>query len=257
MNVTPSTSTVDSAGLNSYVDNLLNQPAAENPDDFGQLSKGFSMEDYTQDPGYQFRLGEGNKALERRLNAQGKTFSPEAAKALTEYNSGMASQEYGNAYNRFNIDQDNLFNRLASLSGFGQTASGQIANAGANYGQGATDLLTGMGNAVTSANLANQSNKSSMFNSLLGAGAQLGSAYLFSDERLKENIILIGEENGFPIYQFNYINIPEKTYIGVMAQDVEKIVPEAVMESEGYKMVNYDMIGLRMREVMTGGESCH
>jgi hypothetical protein len=169
----------------------------------------------------------------------------------------MASQEYGNAYNRFNIDQDNLFNRLASLSGFGQTASGQIANAGANYGQGATDLLTGMGNAVTSANLANQSNKSSMFNSLLGAGAQLGSAYLFSDERLKENIILIGEENGFPIYQFNYINIPEKTYIGVMAQDVEKIVPEAVMESEGYKMVNYDMIGLRMREVMTGGESCH
>lgn len=71
---------------------------------------------------------------------------------------------------------------------------------------------------------------------------------LFSDERLKENIQRIGEENGFPLYEFNYINIPEKRYVGVMAQDVEKIMPEAISEFEGYKKVNYAMIGVAMRE---------
>ncbi len=84
----------------------------------------------------------------------------------------------------------------------------------------------------------------------IAQGAQLAGtiAGLFSDRRLKENIELVGEENGFPIYKFNYINIPEKTYIGVMAQDVKDIMPEAVTETEGFMKVNYSMIGVKMRE---------
>lgn len=257
--------TTDMAALNKYVDDLLAKQGAANESDpqFGALAKKFGLEDFQTDPGYQFRLDEGQKALERKLNASGKTYSPEAAKALLQYNQDFGSNEYNNSYNRFNIDQDNLFNRLATLSGFGQTASGQIANAGTNYANAGTDLFTGMGNAVTSANLANKANNSSMFNTLLGAGAQLGAGYLsgggtlFSDERLKENIEYIGMEKGHKIYKFNYINIPEKTYVGVMAQDVEKIMPEAVLETEGYKRVNYDMIGLRMVEVMEDTPSCH
>lgn len=243
--------TTDMAGLNSYVDNLLAQQGAANESDpaFGSLAQKFGMDDFQTDPGYQFRLDEGQKALERKLNASGKTYSPEAAKALLEYNQNFGSNEYNNSYNRFNIDQDNLFNRLATLSGFGQTASGQIANAGQNYANQGTELYTGMGNAVTGANLANKANNSSMFNSLLGAGAQLGGAYLFSDRRLKENIELIGEEKGYPIYKFNYINIPEKTYIGVMSDDIRKITPEAVSEFEGYDKVNYSLLGIEMREV--------
>jgi len=182
-----STSTVDQSGLNKYVDELLAKQGAANEADpqFGKLAQNFGMDDFNTDPGYQFRLGEGQKALERKLNASGKTYSPEAAKALLGYNQDMGSQEYNNAYNRFNIDQDNLFNRLATISGFGQTASGQVANAGANYAAGGSDILTGQGNAITGANLANKANNSSMFSSLLGAGAQLGGAYLLSDMRLK------------------------------------------------------------------------
>jgi len=86
--------------------------------------------------------------------------------------------------------------------------------------------------------------------SFLGAAGQAGGiGALFSDRRLKENIKFVGVENNFPIYSFNYINVPETTYIGVMAQDVERIMPEAVFETEGYKKVNYDMIGVKMREV--------
>ncbi len=86
---------------------------------------------------------------------------------------------------------------------------------------------------------------------MIGSG---GSApwWLSSDERLKENIHYIGTENGFPLYRFNYINIPEKTYVGVLAQDVEKIKPEAVREVEGMKQVNYAMIGVQMRDVTEG-----
>ena len=85
-------------------------------------------------------------------------------------------------------------------------------------------------------------------------GADIGStltnvgalATMFSDRDLKENIEHIGEEKGFPIYQFNYKN-DDKKYIGVMAQDVLEIMPEAVGEQDGYMTVDYKMIGVEMR----------
>lgn len=75
--------------------------------------------------------------------------------------------------------------------------------------------------------------------------------FSLSDVTAKENIIHIGEENGYPIYEFNYIeeiDPHKKRYIGVMAHDVEKIMPNAVSEQDGYKTVNYHKIGIEMRE---------
>lgn len=245
-----STSTTDQAGLNAYVDKLLadQSASAESNPLFGALARGFTMEDYQADPGYQFRLSEGNKALERQLNARGKTFSPEAVNALQSYGQGLASEEYGNAYGRFNQDQGNLFNRLATLSGFGQAAQAGQAAAGANYAQSAGDLYTGMGNAITSANVANAANRGSMFNTLVGAGANIAGAY-FSDERLKTDIELVREENGHKIYNFKYKTDPSRVYEGVMAQDVLEYMPDAVHKVGEYYAVNYPMLGLEMKEV--------
>jgi len=252
--VTTKTSTTDQAALNAYVDDLLAKQGAANESDplFGSLAKNFSMDDFNADPGYQFRLGEGQKALERKLNASGKTYSPEAAKALMEYNQNFGSNEYNNSYNRFNIDQDNLFNRLATISGFGQTASGQVANSGTNYANAATEQWNGMGNAVTSANLANKANNSSMFNTLIGAGAQLGGAYLMSDERLKhgfEHDKPFDIKDGHRRYKFRYDSMPEKEFIGVLAQQVMEIDPLAVeMLDSGYYAVDYGRLGFEMEE---------
>lgn len=245
-----SVTNTDIQGLNAYVDNLLSQQnsAAQNDPGFGMLTKSFGMDDYQADPGYQFRLAEGTKALERKLNAAGKTYSPEAVKALMSYNQGLGSEEYGNAYNRYNQDQGTLFNRLATLSGFGQNASGQIANAGSNYANQGTDLLTGMGNSITAANVARAQQGSSMFNTLLGAGAQLGGSYFLSDRRLKENIIPYGEENGYKTYIARYSFDPDKTpYVMVMADEVAEKCPEAVHDVNGYLAVDYAMIGVEMR----------
>ena len=82
-----------------------------------------------------------------------------------------------------------------------------------------------------------------------GTGALSGStttqtqpSSFFSDRRLKHDIKKIGKtDDGLPIYKFKYKGDPsEQTHVGFMAQDVEKVHPEAVGESHGYKTVDYD-----------------
>lgn len=81
-----------------------------------------------------------------------------------------------------------------------------------------------------------------------GVGAIGSLASLFSDIRMKENIKYAGTENGHNIYEFNYIGQPER-YTGVMAQEVMKTRPDAVIHTpEGLK-VNYDAIGVQMRRI--------
>lgn len=121
---------------------------------FGDLTKTFTGADLQNDPGYQFRLQQGTDNLENSRAASGGLFSGAAGKALTEYGQGFASQEFGDAYNRFNNDQSNLFNRLSGLSGTGQTANQQVAAAGQNYANQAGQNMIGAGNARASGYLA-------------------------------------------------------------------------------------------------------
>lgn len=247
MQTTQSSPTVDTAALNAAVDEAYNNQAAD--ENYGKLLETYSGQDIYNDPSYKFRLDQGNKAMERQLSASGKYLTPAASLALQEYGQNMGSQEYQNAYNRFNTDQTNLYNRLANLSGMGQTQSSQVIGAGQNYANAGSDIYTGQGNAITSAQQANQANKGSMFNTLLSAGAQLGSAYMMSDERLKQDIKPLGKENGHNIYEFAYKSDPSKKFIGVMASEVQKTHPEAVEEINGYLAVDYDKIGVTMKEV--------
>ena len=78
----------------------------------------------------------------------------------------------------------------------------------------------------------------------------LSIASLFSDKRLKENIIKVGQsESGINIYEFNYINEPQR-YTGVIAQDLLTSHPEAVsVHDSGYYQVNYDLIDVNMQPV--------
>lgn len=63
--------------------------------------------------------------------------------------------------------------------------------------------------------------------------------FLISDRDMKENIHEVGDLFGIlPVYDFNY-NGQEKVHRGLMAQDVEKVVPDAVIQLEDYKVVNY------------------
>lgn len=91
------------------------------------------------DPGYQFRLSEGSKAVERSQAARGGLLSGAAAKEMAGYSQGLASQEYGNAYNR-----------MSQLAGIGQSQVNADNQMGANYAGNASNTITGAGNARAS-----------------------------------------------------------------------------------------------------------
>lgn len=118
----------------------------------GEYLRPFSMADYTADPGYKFRLAEGQKALDRSAAARGGLQSGAALKAAARYGQDYGSNEYQNAYNRYQSNQSNKFNRLASLAGVGQTANNALQQAGQNYATGVGGLT--MANADTAGNAA-------------------------------------------------------------------------------------------------------
>ena len=83
---------------------------------------------------------------------------------------------------------------------------------------------------------------------LQGAGALLS---IFSDRRLKQDITEVGEfQPGIKLYRFRYLG--QKTiYQGVMADEVEKVYPNAVVQDQyGFKMVHYGDIGLELMKVV-------
>ena len=94
------------------------------------------------DPGYQFRIGEGQKALTNRLGTMGLRNSGAALKAGTRYGQDYATNAY-----------DTIFNRLSGLAGTGQTATTPGAGLGANYAGNVGNLLTGAANARGAASI--------------------------------------------------------------------------------------------------------
>lgn len=115
--------------------------------DNGSLMQTFNADAMYSDPGYQFRLGEGMKGVENSAAAQGGLLSGAALKAIQKYGQDYASNEYGNAYNRFNSDQTNKYNRLAGLVNTGMGATNQISNAAGQYGQNVASTNSALGNA--------------------------------------------------------------------------------------------------------------
>lgn len=137
------------------------------------LMKTFTTADFQQDPGYQFRLQQGLQALDRSASARGGLLSGAALKGIQQYGQGLASQEYGDAYNRYQQQQANQFNRLAALSGVGQTATQQLQQAGQQYGANVGNIaITGAQNQANALLAAGQARASSYG----GVGQAIGGA---------------------------------------------------------------------------------
>ena len=103
----------------------------------------FGMGQFQQDPGYAFRLSEGQKQLDRQAAIRGGQISGSALKAAQRFGQEMGSQEYTNAFNRYQIERNARLNPLQSLAGFGQTSVNQLGQAGQNYASNVGNLMTG------------------------------------------------------------------------------------------------------------------
>ena len=120
----------------------------------------------TSDPGYQFRMDQGQKAIERSAAARGGLFSGGTGKALQQYSQGLASQEYGNA-----------FNRLASLAGIGQSANSQQVALNQNQGATLADLAGQGGNARASGYIGAQNALNQGTGNLIKLGTMIAGGF--------------------------------------------------------------------------------
>ncbi len=185
---------INQAGYNAaqqaYQGQLASYNNAKNNPSFGVLTKqnpyayktnpytnpgSFTMADFyaNQDPAYQWDLQQGLAAINQNAAAKGGFFTGQTGIDLNNYAQGEASNEYANAYNRWNQqNQENYqnwqeqnnnqynqwnnqqatnYNMLASLAGVGQTTANQINDLGSNYASNAGNLA--VNSAINSGNL--------------------------------------------------------------------------------------------------------
>jgi hypothetical protein len=91
----------------------------------------FGMSQFQADPGYQFRMSEGMKALERSAAARGLLQSGGTMKGIQQYGQNLASSEYENAFSRYLTQREAAMDPYRYLTGVGQAAAaGQAANIG-------------------------------------------------------------------------------------------------------------------------------
>ena len=131
---------------------------------YEDVSRDFGAGDFQQDPGYRFRMQQGQEAIENSASARGG-LGGDTLRALAEYGQNFASNEYQNAYNRFqqnrnsragayqdsygrwNNERNTRYNQLSNLAGLGQTANNQIGNMGSNAANMSGQLMMGGANA--------------------------------------------------------------------------------------------------------------
>jgi hypothetical protein len=117
----------------------------------------FSMEQFQQDPGYQFRLREGLKALDRTAAARGGLLSGAQLRGVTRYGQELGTQEYTNAFNRYQAERAARLNPLQSLAGMGQSTAATLGQQAGQYGQSMAQGAAQMGN-IRASGYTNQAN---------------------------------------------------------------------------------------------------
>ena len=103
----------------------------------------FGMQQFKADPGYGFRMSEGMKALERGAAARGGLLSGATLKGVQRFGQDLASQEYQNAFNRYQAERQARLGPLQSLAGVGQTTAQQLGQAGQQMASNVGEALTG------------------------------------------------------------------------------------------------------------------
>lgn len=110
----------------------------------------FTMQQFQADPGYAFRMQEGLKALDRSAAARGGLLSGATLRGAQRYGQDLGSQEYTNAFNRYQIENAARLNPLQSLTGMGMTSANTLTNAAGQLGQNIGANMINAGNARAS-----------------------------------------------------------------------------------------------------------
>jgi hypothetical protein len=192
-------------------------------------------------------IAPGTQAYENAMRQQAMKENDLLLGATTQ-GFGVGQQANQQAYNQALTNYNLPLNTLSSLRTGAQVQNPSFVNSAQQATTSGADLLgaSQMGyNAQMGDFNAKQAAQANFNQGLMGLG---GAAIMASDIRMKENIKKVGNLNGLNVYEFDYK--PEfkdeagyGRFIGVMAQEVETVRPDAVVTKEdGYKMVNYGVL---------------
>ena len=159
---------------------------------YGQYSRDFGMQDFQQDPGYTFRLNEGLKQIGSQARAQGGAGGGRTMMGIQNYAQGLASQEYGNAFNRYQTNRANQLQPLGSLMSSGQAAAAGQAGQAGQYGVNAGNLMSQAGQSMAAGQLGSA-------NTMGNALASMGSMYQQQQQQNQNQAnfnMLFGDRSG-------------------------------------------------------------
>jgi len=221
---------------------------------YGGLVKPFTAQDFQSlSPAYQFQRQQGMQGTLNGDAASSGALSGSAQKDLMSYNQNLANTSFNNAFNMYQTQQGNIYQRLAGIAQLGQGAAANTGQQGTalagSAAQSAQNYGSAMGGAIAGG-LGNFGQGISAIPWLMKSGgggnaAQAAdeTALAYSDRRLKEDVERIGTlDSGLPLYRFKYLG-SDTVRIGVMADEVAGKIPDAVStDTSGYLMVDYGKI---------------
>jgi hypothetical protein len=227
--------------------NLYNQALGQG---FGQTSAAQQLANQAVAQNYGQGLGAqqlANQAIGQNYGQAGTSAGLYNQAAAQGFNQNLSAAQFGNqaalqAYQQQLAQYNQPLNQIAALLGGAQIQTPQFQQYTGGGQIGAAPIFqaaTNQGNYDTAAYNAQMNALGGLYS---GIGSIAGGGLAkFSDVRLKSNIVKVGDHPmGFGIYEYDIDGHRER---GVLAQEVEKIIPEAVIEHpNGYKMVNYGAI---------------
>lgn len=237
-------------------------PYSTSAGNFGSLLQPFTVANWQQlSPAYNFQREQGMQGVLGGDAASSGALSGAAQKDLMSFNQNLANTSFNNAFNMYQTQQGNIYQRLAGVAQLGQAAASNTGQQGTALAGQAAQSATNIGTAIAGGQVGAANAWSS---ALTGAaytpwlfGGQGGNsnwggtpsspgftgAPLISDMRLKTNVKPIGKtDSGLTVYTYHLKGDPS-IQMGVMAQEVLFVNPEAVsMGEDGYYRVDYGKI---------------
>jgi hypothetical protein len=206
--------------------------------------------DIGQDSLFQSLKRQAISGIESSAAARGKLMSGSTPQAIAEQVQNLALQRSGqiqgmNLAARGQLlgervgEQERRYQQLFNLANLGQASAAQQAANIQGSASNVANLLGQSANAFAAGQMGAANARAGAMGNLMQMGTTLGAAALMSDRRVKEDITQVGTlDNGLPVYTFKYKG-GDTIHMGVMAQDVEQVNPDAVLEIGGIKHVNY------------------
>lgn len=188
-----------------------------------------AMQTLQATPGYQFQLQQGDNAVNANAAATGGLGSGKQETDLSQFNQGLAGTTYNQAVQNLQPYLGAAGNAATGIGALNSGLGNQLSNLYQSQGNAGYAGNTSIGNAQANADMAGLTASGNLWGLGLAGLTDATKLAGMSDARVKEDIEPVGElYDGQQIYRYRYIDGDPRTHIGLLAQEVQEVEPNAV-----------------------------